>query len=96
MLECFEKTIDWYTQKILRIYVVLLLPMEMGSWDSEILHLKCPAVLGVAFESPDLVGVVMFWGTLIALSLVADLSPLFYKQTPQLALCSGRIWKTRS
>lgn len=77
MFERFERIIDWYTQQILRIDVVQLLPMEMGNWDGEVLHLKCPAVLGVAFESPDLVGDVRFWGTLIALSLVVDFSPLF-------------------
>lgn len=77
MFEPFERIIDWYTQQILRIDVVQLLPMEMGNWDGEVLHLKCPAVLGVAFESPDLVGDVRFWGTLIALSLVVDFSPLF-------------------
>lgn len=79
MFEWFAKIIDWYTEQILRIDVLLLLPMEMGNWDGEILHLKCPAVLGVAFESPDLVGDVRFWGTLIALSLVADFCPLFYR-----------------
>lgn len=70
--------------------------MEMGSWGCEIVHLKCPAVLGAAFESPDLVGDVRFWGALIALSLVADFSPLFYQQTPQLLLCTGRMWKTQN
>lgn len=81
-LQCLsglQKLMNWYTQQILRNDVVLLLPMEMGNWDSEILHLKCPAVLGVSFESPDLVGDARFCGTSIALSPVADFSPLFYK-----------------
>lgn len=53
--------------------------MEMGNWNSEILHLKCPAGLSVSFDSPDLVEDVRFCGTLIAFSLVVDFSPLIYK-----------------
>lgn len=81
-LSGLQNLINWCTQQILRNDVVLLLPMEMGNWDSEILHLKCPAVLGVSFESPDLVGDGRFCGTLIALGPVADFSPLFYKAVP--------------
>lgn len=77
-LSGLQKLINWYTQQILRNDVVLLLPMEMGNWDGDILHLKSPAVLGVSFESPDLVGHTSFCGTFIALSPVA-FSPLFYK-----------------
>ena len=78
-LSGLQKLINSYRQLILRNDVVLLLPMEMGNWDSEILHLRCPAVLGVSFESPDLVGDARFCGTLIALSPVADFPPLSYK-----------------
>lgn len=79
-------------EQILINDVVLLLPMEMENWDSEILHLKCPAVLGVSFESHDFIWDMRFCGPLVALSPVAVFSLLFYKSRLHSLHCA-RIWK---
>lgn len=63
---------------------VLLLPVEMGSCDREMLDLKCQAVLGVSFGRPGLEGNVRLHGTVITWSRRLISLLCFPRQTPSL------------